>query len=138
METNAITVQTTVNAPVEKVWQYWSEPQHITQWCQASDDWHAPNAENDLRVGGQFKTTMAAKDGSFSFDFGGEYTKVDHHQAIAYTLGDGRKVVIQFEKDGDGTKVTETFDPESTHSMEMQQQGWQAILNSFKNYVETN
>jgi uncharacterized protein YndB with AHSA1/START domain len=137
METKAtITVETVVNAPAEKVWQCWVEPQHITRWCQASDDWHAPHAENDVRVGGQFKTTMAAKDGSFSFDFGGEYTKVEPQQAISYTLGDGRKVDIQFKETGNGTEIIETFDPESTHSAEMQQQGWQAILNNFKKYVE--
>lgn len=133
-----ITVQTTVNAPVEKVWQYWTAPQHIMQWCQASDDWHAPYADNDLRVGGNFKTTMAAKDGSFSFDFGGVYDVVDHHKAIAYTMSDGRKVSVQFQKDGAGTQVIETFDPENMNSLEMQQTGWQAILDNFKKYTETN
>lgn len=139
METaTTITVQAQVNAPVNKVWQYWNEPQHITKWCQASDDWHAPNAENDLSVGGSFKTTMAAKDGSFSFDFGGTYDAVEQNKLIEYTMGDGRKVLIIFSEEGDSTNVVETFDPEQTHSLEMQQQGWQAILNSFKNYVENN
>lgn len=133
-----ITVRNTINAPVEKVWRYWSEPQHITQWCQASDDWHAPYADNDLREGGNFKTTMAAKDGSFSFDFGGVYDKVDEHKTIEYTLGDGRKVKISFETEGNTTHVTETFDAESTHSLEMQQTGWQAILDNFKKYTESN
>ena len=133
----SVTVQNTVNAPVEKVWKYWTEPQHIMQWCQASADWHAPYADNDLREGGSFKTTMAAKDGSFSFDFGGVYDKIEHHKTIEYTLGDGRKVKIGFEAKEDSTAVTETFDAENTHSVEMQQTGWQAILDNFKNYTET-
>lgn len=136
--TTTITVQATINAPVEKVWQYWNEPQHITKWCQASDDWHAPYAENDLKTGGSFKTTMAAKDGSFSFDFGGKYDTVEEKKLIEYTMEDGRKVSIRFSGDNSTTDVVETFDPEQTHSLEMQQQGWQAILNSFRNYVENN
>jgi uncharacterized protein YndB with AHSA1/START domain len=139
METaTTITVQNTVNAPVEKVWKYWTEPQHITQWCQASDDWHAPYADNDLREGGNFKTTMAAKDGSFSFDFGGVYDKVDNHKAIEYTMGDGRRVTITFEDKDNATNVVETFDPENTNSIDMQRTGWQAILDNFKKYTETN
>jgi uncharacterized protein YndB with AHSA1/START domain len=141
METTAnksITVQSTVNAPVEKVWKYWSDPAHITQWCQASDDWHAPHAENDLRTGGKFSTTMAAKDGSFSFDFGGIYDNVEEHKLIAYTMGDGRKVSVVFTAKGDQTEVVETFDMENTHSEEMQRGGWQAILDNFKKYTEAN
>lgn len=134
----SITVQTTVNAPIEKVWDYFSKPEHITKWCQASDDWHAPYAENDLRTGGKFKTTMAAKDGSFSFDFGGVYTNVQQHKIMEYTLGDDRKVSILFNATGNETKVTETFDAESTHSIDMQRDGWQAILNNFKKYTESN
>ena len=140
METarKTITVTTTVNAPVEKVWQFWNEPEHIKEWAFASDDWHAPFAENDLRTGGIFKTTMAAKDGSFSFDFGGEYTDVQNHTYIAYTMGDGRKVSVKFTSNGDTTEIEETFEPESQNSIEMQQGGWQMILNNFKNYAETN
>jgi len=141
METTAnksITVQSTVNAPVEKVWKYWSDPAHITQWCQASDDWHAPHAENDLRTGGKFSTTMAAKDGSFSFDFGGIYDNVEEHKLIEYTMGDGRKVSVVFTAKGDQTEVVETFDMENTHSEEMQRGGWQAILDNFKKYTEAN
>ncbi|HVI45835.1 MAG TPA: SRPBCC family protein [Chitinophaga sp.] len=133
-----ITVETTVQAPVEKVWKYWTQPEHITQWCQASDDWHAPAATNDLRTGGAFSTTMAAKDGSFSFDFGGVYTQVDEHKVIAYTMGDERKVLITFSGDGNTTKVTETFDPEDTNPADMQKSGWQAILDNFKKYTENN
>ena len=137
-ELTSITVETLINAPIEKVWKFWSDPEHITQWCQASDDWHAPYADNDLRDGGKFRTTMAAKDGSFSFEFEGVYTKVREHEFIAYTMADGRKVAVQFESQGNQTKVTETFDPESENSVEMQQQGWQAILDNFKKYVERN
>lgn len=141
METTAkptITVEATINAPVEKAWAIWSQPEHITKWCQASPDWHAPYADNDLRVGGTFKTTMAAKDGSFSFDFGGTYTDVKENSFMAYTMEDGRTVKITFIKDGDATRVIETFDPESQNSLEMQQGGWQAILDNFKSYAEAN
>lgn len=131
-----ITVSAIINAPVAKVWEIWTNPEHIKQWTFASDDWHAPYADNDVRVDGTFKTTMAAKDGSFSFDFAGVYTKVENHKHLAYVLGDGREVVITFTEDGDTTKVVETFDPESQNSIEMQQSGWQSILDSFKNYVE--
>lgn len=133
-----ITVEATINAPVEKVWAYWSEPKHITQWCQASPDWHAPKAENDLRTGGNFSTTMAAKDGSMSFDFGGVYDDVVEHQHIAYTMGDGRTCDITFTANGNQTHVSETFEMESMNPEEMQRGGWQAILDSFKNYTETN
>jgi len=131
-----ITVEASIHAPIEKVWSCWSEPQHITQWCQASSDWHAPHAENDLRTGGKFKTTMAAKDGSMSFDFGGVYDNVQHHKLIEYTLADGRKVIIGFASAGKETTVTETFEAESENPIEMQRGGWQAILDNFKKYTE--
>lgn len=134
----AITVTATVNAPVAKVWELWNQPEHITNWCHASDDWHAPYADNDLRVDGKFKTTMAAKDGSFSFDFGGVYTDVVENSLIAYGLEDGRKVKIEFVAHDDVTTVTETFDPESINPIEMQRGGWQAILDNFKKYTEAN
>ena len=134
----AITVEAVVKAPVDKVWTYWSEPQHITQWCAASDDWHAPKAENDLRTGGKFSTTMAAKDGSFSFDFGGVYSNVQPKKVIAYDMADGRKVNITFAANGNETKVTETFDPEEENPVDMQRAGWQAILDNFKKYTETH
>ncbi len=134
----AITVETCVNAPVEKVWKYWTEPDHITKWYQASDDWHAPYAENDLRVDGQFRTTMAAKDGSMSFDFGGTYTHVEPLKQIAFALGDGRKVQVIFDAEGSKTKITETFDAESSNPVEMQRAGWRAILESFRKYTEGN
>lgn len=137
MEKNAITVEATVNAPVEKVWQYWNEPQHITQWATASDDWHAPYADNDLRKDGKFKTTMAAKDGSVSFDFEGVYTNVEPLKKIEYTMSDGRKAAVSFIAHGNATEISETFEPESENPLEMQRGGWQAILNNFKKYTES-
>ncbi len=131
-----ITVQATINAPVEKVWQYWTLPEHITQWNQASDDWHTPSATNDLRTGGNFSSRMEAKDGSWGFDFGGTYTNVQDLQLIAYTMGDGRTVSVTFTGNGNSTEVVETFDPETTHTREMQQAGWQAILDNFRKYAE--
>ncbi|KQS27958.1 SRPBCC family protein [Dyadobacter sp. Leaf189] len=140
METQAqkVTVSTTINAPVSKVWTYFNSPEHVTQWCFASDDWHAPKSENDLRVGGSFTTTMAAKDGSFSFDFGGVYTQVENEKLLDYDLADGRNVKVMFESAGDNTTVTEVFDAEGENSVEMQQQGWQAILDNFRKHVEAN
>ena len=132
-----ITVEATVNAPIEKVWKSWSEPQHIKNWCAASDDWHAPKAENDLRTGGTFSTRMEAKDGSFGFDFGGVYDNVKKNELIEYTMGDGRKVRVTFSPSGDQTKIIETFDAEATNSVEMQRGGWQAILDNFKKYTES-
>lgn len=133
----AITIKATVNAPIEHVWDYWTKPEHITKWNAASDDWHSPRAENDLRVGGKFSSRMEAKDGSVGFDFGGTYDEVKNHEIIAYTMGDGRKVHIQFSGDGDSTRVVETFDPEDQNSREMQQEGWQSILDNFKKYAES-
>ncbi len=132
----AITIETTVNASADKVWESFTEPKHITQWCQASDDWHAPYADNDLRVGGAFKTTMAAKDGSFSFDFGGIYSEVKPGQRLAYEMSDGRRVEIDFLPVANGIKIIQRFEPESTNPVEMQQAGWQAILDNFKKYTE--
>ncbi|TDQ11807.1 SRPBCC family protein [Pedobacter metabolipauper] len=132
-----ITVKTTVNAPINKVWEFWTKPEHLTQWTHASDDWHAPYAENDLRTSGKFKTTMAAKDGSFSFDFEGIYTHVEENRIIAYTLGDGRTVKISFSSEGNNTQIIETFEAENTNPVEMQQTGWQSILNNFKKYTES-
>lgn len=137
-QNTAITIKTTVHAPVEKVWQYWSEPKHITQWCTATAEWHTPRAENDLRTGGTFVTRMEAKDGSMGFDFGGVYDDVKTNEYIAYTMGDGRKVSISFESNDGQTTITETFDPESQNPREMQQAGWQNILDNFKKYTETN
>jgi uncharacterized protein YndB with AHSA1/START domain len=131
-----ITVEATIKAPVEVVWECWTEPGHITNWCFASDDWHAPMAENDLKVKGKFKTRMAAKDGSAGFDFEGIYTKIEKYRTIEYNLGDERRVGISFSGDSANTKVAETFDPENENPYEMQKAGWQSILDNFRKYVE--
>lgn len=133
-----ITVETTVDAPVEKAWKCFNEPQHITKWAFASNDWHAPAAKNDLRKGGKFSTTMAAKDGSVSFEFGGSYNEVQQNKLIEYTIDDGRKVKITFSPNGKQTKVTETFEAEGENPVEMQRGGWQAILDNYKKYTESN
>ena len=136
-KTNII-LETTVNAPIEKVWECWTVPEHIGQWNNASDDWHTPSASSDLRNGGHFSYRMEAKDGSFGFDFGGVYDEVKTNELISYTLGDGRKVKVIFTGTGDTTKVTEAFEAETENPVELQRGGWQAILNNFKNYVELN
>ena len=135
-ERTAITVEATVNAPVEKVWKLWSEPDHITKWCTATTEWHTPSAQNDLRTGGTFVTRMEAKDGSMGFDFGGTYDLVKPHEYIEYTMGDDRKVKVVFATKGDTTHIIETFDAEETNPIEMQRSGWKAILNNFKKYTE--
>lgn len=131
-----IAVRTTVNAPIGEVWRYWTEPEHITKWMNASDDWHTSVSENDLRVGGKFLSRMEAKDGSFGFDFSGVYDEVKLNEVISYTIGDGRKVKITFIDEESKTEIIETFEAENTHSIEQQQQGWQAILDNFKKYTE--
>jgi uncharacterized protein YndB with AHSA1/START domain len=134
---NPITITATINASCENVWIYWNMPEHVTQWNQATPDWHCPKASTDLRVGGKFSATMAAKDGSFSFDFEGTYTEVVPNELLHYTMPDGRKVEVIFVSEGNATLITETFDPETQNPIEMQQAGWQMILKSFKNYVES-
>lgn len=131
-----ITVATTVKVPVEKAWAYWTMPEHITEWNNASDDWHTPLAENDLRTGGRFLSRMEAKDGSFGFDFSGTYEEVVPMESIAYTLDDNRKVQITFTGQGHETHITETFEAESENSVDMQRSGWQAIMDNFKHYAE--
>lgn len=133
-----ITVSVKIDAPVEKVWNYFTQPEHIVKWNFANDDWHSPSAENDLTVNGLFKYNMAAKDGSFSFDFWGNYTQIETHKTIAYTMGDGRKAILHFTENDNQTEVVEMFEPEGQNPEEMQQMGWQAILNNFKKYVEQN
>jgi uncharacterized protein YndB with AHSA1/START domain len=133
-----ITVEANVNAPIEKIWEYWAKPEHIIRWSAASDDWHTPRAENDLRTGGTFNSRMEAKDGSFGFDFGGVYDEVKDHELIRYTMGDGRTVKVIFTTQGNSTQITETFEAESTNPVEMQRGGWQAILDNFKKYAEAN
>lgn len=132
-----VTVETTVDASIDKVWESWTDPKHITQWCHASEDWHAPYADNDPVTGGKFKTTMAAKDGSFGFDFEGIYSLVIPKELIQYELEDGRKVSIDFTTDSGKTRVIEKFDAETMNPVEMQREGWQAILDNFKKYTES-
>ena len=136
LEKKVITVTTSVNAPVEKVWESWTKPEHITQWNNASDDWHTPHAEMELREGGRFTSRKEAKDGSMGFDFGGSIDALTNNEYIEYTLDDGRKVKITFTPEGNSTKVVESFEAEDTNSLEMQKGGWQAILNNFKKYTE--
>jgi uncharacterized protein YndB with AHSA1/START domain len=132
-----INIGNTIQAPVSKVWEYWTTPEHITQWNSASDDWHTTRAENDLREGGKFLSRMEAKDGSFGFDFAGVYEKVKEHEAIDYTIGDGRKVHMRFAGTGNETDVKVDFEAEDTNPVEMQRGGWQAILDNFKKYTES-
>ena len=131
-----ITVTTTVAVSPELAWAYWTEPRYITQWNQASEDWHTPRADNDLRVGGKFSSRMESRDGKYGFDFWGVYTAVEPYQLLASTLGDERKVSVLFEAVNGGTKITETFEAESENSVELQRTGWQSILDSYKRYVE--
>jgi len=133
-----ITIEAVVNAPVEKVWKLWTTPEDIIKWNTASDDWHTTRSENDLRAGGKFSSRMEAKDGSFGFDFEGVHDEVKPNETIASTMGDGRRMRVTFTPQGNATKVVETFDAESENSLELQQGGWQAILNSFKKYAEAN
>ena len=131
-----ITVEVKVNLPVEKTWELWNDPEHITKWCFASDDWQTSRAENDLRVGGKFLSRMEAKDGSFGFDFEGVYVEVKPNKSIVYCIADGRKVDIVFNDNVDSTTVIETFEAENENPPEMQKNGWQSILNNFKKYAE--
>lgn len=133
-----ISVETTVKAPIEKVWEFWTGTQHVKQWNTALESWHTPKAENDLRIGGKFVYRMEAKDGSFGFDFGGIYDQVRENEYIEYTLEDGRKVTISFTAEGSETKVVETFEPETENPVDMQRGGWQAIMDNFKKYTESS
>jgi uncharacterized protein YndB with AHSA1/START domain len=130
-----ITVETTVAAPIEKVWRAYTSPEDIKQWNAASDDWHTTSAAVDLRVGGAFSSRMEAKDGSMGFDFAGTYTNIVEHKLIAYSFGD-RTALVEFAHGADGVKVRVTFESESTYPIEQQQQGWQAILDNFARHVE--
>ena len=117
--TTRITVSVLVQRPVAQVWNFWSAPEHITQWCAASDDWHCPKASNDLRTGGKFSSTMAARDGSFSFEFEGVYDEVRRNERIAYTMADGRTCEVLFTPEMGGTRIEESFDAEAQNSEEM-------------------
>jgi uncharacterized protein YndB with AHSA1/START domain len=138
MGNSKVKIEATVAADIKKVWSYWNSPKHIVKWNFAVDDWHCPRAENDLKVGGKLKSRMEAKDGSFGFDFEGTYSEVVEPKKIAYTIADGRRVETVFENIGGTTQITTTFDAENQNPIEMQQKGWQAILNNFKKYTEEN
>ena len=129
-------VETTIDAPVNQVWKSWTTPEDIVQWNNASDDWYTPKADNDLKEGGEFVYKMEARDGSFSFDFSGTYEKIEEEQLLEYALTDGRKVSVTFEESDGQTLIRETFEPETENTVETQQEGWQAILDNFKKYVE--
>ena len=133
---NIITIEASINVPIAEVWDYFTQPQHIVQWNYATKDWHCTKATNNLKVGENFSSRMEAKDGSFGFDFEGIYQEVIAHQKIIYKMPDERKVEIDFIKEGNQTKIIERFEAENDNPIEMQQQGWQLILNNFKTYVE--
>lgn len=137
MRSPTITVQATIHAPAKKVWEYYNSPQHIIHWNFADPRWFCPSAENDMRLGGTYKARMEAKDGSYGFDFEAIYTEIKEGNHFSYEFG-GRTATIQFNDFGDQTNVVVTFDPETENPIEMQKDGWQAILNNFKNYTETN
>jgi uncharacterized protein YndB with AHSA1/START domain len=138
MKATKIKVETTITADTFKVWDFYTKVEHITKWNFASDDWHCPGAENDLKIGGKLNFRMEAKDGSFGFDFNAVYNEVIVHKKIIYTMTDGRQAIIDFENINDKTKVSITFDAETENPVEMQRDGWQAILDNFKNYVESS
>ena len=138
MEQTKITVEATIAAAVNKVWDYWTKPEHITKWNFATEDWLCPKAENDLQVGGKYHARMEAKDGSYGFDFEAVYDEVEEQKKLAYTMTDGRQATTVFETEGERTKVTTVLDAENQHDTEMQRAGWQSILNNFKQYAETN
>ena len=132
-----IEVKTIVSGKIDHIWACWTQPEHIQQWNHAGEDWHCPKASNDLVEGGRFVYTMAAKDQSFSFDFCGTYTRVVTNEEIAFTLDDDRKVEVYFRSLPAGVEIMERFDPENVHPEDMQQAGWQMILDNFKKYAES-
>lgn len=140
MEIIKITVKALISAPLEKVWEYYTSPAHITNWNFASDDWCCPLASNELYTGGSYIARMEAKDGSFGFDFEAIYDEVIPYERISYTMGktigEGRKATVQFIRYDNDTEVVITFDAEHENPVDLQQQGWQAILNQFKFYTE--
>jgi uncharacterized protein YndB with AHSA1/START domain len=137
MNNQQITIATTIAAPVERVWQVYTTPADITQWNFASDDWCCPSAETDPKVGGEYKARMEARDGSVGFDFEAVYEEVEPNKAITLAMSDGRKARTTFEATENGTKVTTTFDAETENPLQMQRDGWQAILDNLRTYVET-
>jgi uncharacterized protein YndB with AHSA1/START domain len=139
MENHAqfITVETLVNAPIDEVWAYWTDPEHIKQWNSPSVDWHTPYAENDVRTGGKFLFVMETKDGSGGFDFKGTYDEVSFHERISYTTTDGRKATNLFIATPAGIRITETFEPNQDDPAELQRDFVAGVLMTFKTYVES-
>ena len=131
-----IEISTEVSVPLSTVWELWCNPKHVMDWNFAVDTWHCPRAENELIEGKQFDYEMAARDGSMTFDFTGTFDRIIPEKLLQITLGDGRKMEVLFEATEHGCKVLERFEPESENSREMQEMGWQAILNNFKSYAE--
>ena len=138
METTKITVKATVAADVKKAWDYYTNPKHITKWNFADPSWHCPSAENDMRIGGKYLARMEAKDGSFGFDFEAIYSELIPGEKFTYGMPDGRQINVAFNNRGDNTDVIIVFDAETVNSIELQQNGWQAILNNYKKYTENN
>lgn len=138
MSKTKITVETTVAADIKKVWDYHTQPEHIVKWNFATDDWQCPSAENDLRAGGKLRSRMEAKDGSFGFDFEATYDEVIPHKKITYTMTDGRQATTDFMDLDGNTKVTIVFDAENENPVDLQKGGWQAILENFRKYSESN
>jgi len=136
MKTEKITVQSTVSAGRQKAWDYYTDPEHITKWNFASDDWHCPSASNDMKIGGKYAAKMEAKDKSFCFDFEAIYENIEPGVKFVYVMTDGRKVSVEFKEQSAKTVVTVTFDAETQNSLELQKNGWQAILNNYKKYIE--
>ncbi len=137
-QNTVITVKATINAPVSAVWKNWTTPESIKAWNQASDDWHTTKATNDFRKNGRYSFRMEAKDGSAGFDFWGTYDNIVPDKQIDSTLGDGRKVSVTFASRGEKTDVVESFEAEGTNPVEMQRNGWQAILDNFKKFSESS
>jgi len=134
---NTIMVGVHIHSDIDTVWDTYTNPKHIMNWNAASEDWHCPKSENDLRVGGEFHSTMAARDGNMEFDFWGTYTKIVPKELICYTMGDGRKAEVEFQNDGHCVNVIVEFEPEGENSRELQEQGWGAILENFADYVQS-
>lgn len=132
-----ITVSAVINADNNKTWEFYTSPEHITQWNFADPSWHCPRATNDMRVGGTYNARMEAKDGSFGFDFEAVYDAIEEGKSFSYEFG-GRNATVVFNPQGGQTEVVVTFDPESENPLEMQQAGWQMILNNFKSYAESH
>ncbi|WP_428329516.1 SRPBCC family protein [Mucilaginibacter sp.] len=135
---NKITVSATINANAQKVWNYYTNPEHITKWNFADPSWQCPAASNDMRVGGKYSARMEAKDGSFGFDFEAIYDEIVEGKKFTYGMPNGRQVTVLFNENGNQTDVIVTFDAEEQNSPEMQKNGWQAILNNFKKHTESH